>query len=359
MKREDLFLIWLNIQGLTIYRAKDIFEKLSDFDAFFDENKVKNAFFGDENYELIMKFAKLDKTELEKKIEDDLYNNEVNYVTYFSNEYSKLLKNVSDAPLVLYYKGNIKLLNEKAISIVGTRRPTTYGRIVCEKFTKELSESGLVTISGLAYGIDTLVAESTLSVNGKTIAVLAGGLDSIYPSQNTSLSKKIVQNGGLLISEYYIGVKPLSFHFISRNRIVAGIGLGLLIVEAGKVSGTMTTAKFALDQSKELFVIPGNITSPQSEGTNNLIDELPDTFTLSTGRILYRLGVTKKDNAKSTKQVDMSETKILSALEFEEMSFDALCDKTGLSPSELSSKLIKLEMFGLVKKGNGNTYYKM
>ena len=359
MERRDLFLIWLNIQGLTYYRAKNIFNKFDDFDGFFDENKVKSAFFGDEDFELITKFALENHENLEKEITDKMYENEVEFVTIFSEKYPKLLKQLSDAPLVLYYKGNIDLLKYKAISIVGTRRPTTYGKIVCEKFTKELTESGLITVSGLAYGIDTLVAESTLSSGGKTIAVLAGGLDEIYPSQNTALSKRIVENGGLLICEYFIGIKPLSFQFISRNRIVAGLGLGLLIVEAGKNSGTMTTAKFALDQSKELFVVPGNITSLQSEGTNMLIDELPDTFTVSTGRILFKLGIKKVETSKSAKQVDMAESKILSALELEELSYDDLCEKTGLSPSILSSKLIKLEMFGLVKKGNGNTYYKM
>lgn len=359
MDRRDVFLIWLNIQGLTYYRAQNIFAKFDNFDDFFNEKKVKNAFFGDEYYELMMKFLSENFEKFQIETEDLLYKYDVKYLTYFSDGYPKLLKYTNDAPLVLYYRGNVELLKYKAISIVGTRRPTTYGKIVCEKFTKELAGAGIVTVSGLAYGIDTLVAENTLSIKGRTIAVLAGGLDSIYPAQNTALANRIVENGGLLISEYFIGVKPLSYYFINRNRIVAGLSLGLLIVEAGSHSGTMTTAKFALDQSKELFVVPGNITSPQSEGTNMLIDELPDVFTTSTDRILMKFGVKKAVSEKSVKQVDMSESRILSALEFEELSYDDLCEKTGLSPSELSARLIKLEMFGLVKKGNGNTYYKM
>ena len=164
---------------------------------------------------------------------------------------------------------------------------------MCEKFTKELSNAGLVTVSGLAYGIDTIVAETTLEAGGKTIAVLGGGLDSIYPASNTNLAKRVAGQG-LLVSEYRIGVKPQTYSFVNRNRIVSALGLGTLIIEAGKKSGTMTTAKFAIEQSRELFVVPGNIYSKLSEGTNNLINEMPDTFTISPDRILYRLGIEKK-----------------------------------------------------------------
>ena len=358
MERKELILIWFNYQGYSFSKVEKILDKIDDFDELFDENKFKNAFFDEKFSDFRNKFLNEDFEKFEEKVLNDLYKYNLTVLTYVSNDYPKSLLNIDDPPLVLYLKGNKNLLNEKAISIVGTRKPTTYGRIACEKFTKELSESGLVTVSGLAYGIDTIVAESTLAVNGKTIAVLAGGLDSIYPSQNTSLSNKIVENGGLLISEYRVGLKPLSHQFICRNRIVSGLGLGLFIVEAGKSSGTMTTARFALEQSKELFVLPGNITSPQSEGTNGLIDEMPDTFTISPNRILFKLGIKKKETQKVEKQVDMIETQILSVLENGEISFDDICEKLNISASLLSSKLIKMEMFGLVKKGNGNIYYK-
>lgn len=358
MERKELMLIWFNYQGYSFSKVEKILEKIDEIDDLFDENKVKTAFFEKEFVDFRKKILSEDFSKFADNVFESFCKYNISAVTYVSEKYPKSLLNIDNPPLVLYLKGNVDLLNEKAISIVGTRKPTTYGRIVCEKFTKELSDAGLVTVSGLAYGIDTVVAESTLSVNGKTIAVLAGGLDSIYPSQNTALSNKIIENGGLLVSEYRVGLKPLAHQFICRNRIVSGLGLGLLIIEASKTSGTMTTARFALEQSKELFVVPGNITSSQSEGTNSLIDEMPDVFTISPNRILFKLNIKKKEIPKVQKQVDMLETNILTVLDNGEMSFDDLCDKLSVSPSALSAKLIKLEMFGLVKKGNGNTYYK-
>ena len=359
MKKEELVLIWFNYNNYSFLKVEKILEKFDKIEDILDKNLVKNAFFDEKFNEISNKILETDFNKFEEEVLNDLFNYSLKAITYVSDDYPEKLKNIDDPPLVLYVKGNEKLLNSQSISIVGTRKPTTYGRIVCENFTKELSSAGLVTVSGLAYGIDTIVAESTLSVNGKTIAVLAGGLDSIYPSQNTGLAKRIIDNGGLLVSEYKVGHKPINYQFISRNRIVAGLGDGLLIVEAGKASGTMTTAKFALEQSRELFVVPGNITSIQSEGTNTLIDEMPDTFTISPTRILFKLGVKKNEKPKVQNQIDMTESNILDVLSNGETSFDDLCEKTGLSASILSSKLIKMEMFGLVKKGNGNYYHKM
>ena len=361
MKREDLILIWFNYNGYSFSRVEEIFEKFDTIDELFDKEKVKNAFFKEQNAsnKFLDLYLKTDFEKFEREVEDDLYKYSISYVTYLSNDYPKQLSDIADPPVVLYYKGNLNILNEKSISIVGTRKPTTYGRIVCEKFTKELVEAGLNTISGLAYGIDTVVAETTLASNGKTIAVLGGGLDAIYPSQNQALAKRIVDAGGLLITEYRPKLRPQNYFFISRNRIVSALSLGLLIIEAGKSSGTMSTAKFALDQSKELFIVPGNINSAQSEGTNSLIDQMPDTFTISSERILSKLKIKKQEVHKSVSQIDMTEINILNSIDGQGTSFDELCEKTGISPAVLSSNLIKMEMFGLVKKGDGNNYYKV
>lgn len=357
---EELALIWFDYNGVSFNKTEKILEKFDSIDAIFDKNLVKSAFFDNFDFEDIKeKLLEIDKEKFKERILDEFYKYNISAVTYVSKNFPKKLKNLSDPPLVLYVRGDVSLLGKKSIAIVGTRKPTTYGRIVAEKFTKELSEAGLVTVSGLAYGIDTIVATSTLEVNGKTIAVLAGGLDSIYPSQNKGLADKIVENGGLLISEYKPFTRPAQYAFIDRNRIVSGLGLGTLIVEAGKTSGTMSTARHAIEQGKELFVVPGNINSIQSEGTNNLIDEIPDTFTISTERILYRLNIKKKEKKENAVQVDLVETEILDALSFGELSFDELSDKVNLKPAELSAKLIKLEMFGLVAKGAGNMYYKV
>ncbi len=361
MEKSELALIWFDYNGYSFQKTEKILKKFKEIDHIFDKNIVKNAFFDDLGLpELKGKLLDLDVLEFEEKINLELYKYNLSVITFLSKNYPEKLKNIADPPLCLYAKGDVSLLSKKSVSIIGTRKPTTYGRIVTEKFTKELSESGLVTVSGLAYGIDTLVAENTISVGGKTIAVLAGGLDSIYPSANTGLSEKIVNSGGLLISEHRVGDRPQNYSFISRNRIVSALGLGTLIIEAGKASGTMTTARFAIEQGRELFVVPGNINSLQSEGTNSLIDEMPDTFTISPNRILYKLNIKKKvTEHKSVSQIDLSETSILDILSEGEASFDELAEKTKLSASALSPKLIKMEMFGLIKRGSGNTYYKV
>ena len=359
MTRDELALIWFDYNDFSFSKTEQILAKFNQISDIFDKNKVKNAIFDNlANLNIKEKLLNIDENDFEQKINDEFYKHNISAVTFASKKYPQKLKTIDNPPLVLYVRGDVELLNKKSISIVGTRKPTDYGKIVCEKFTKELSAAGLVTVSGLAYGIDTIVAQTSLASGGKTIAVLAGGLDSIYPAQNKSLAAKVSDNG-LLVSEQRIGVKPLNYMFVSRNRIVSALGLGTLIVEAGKNSGTMITAKCAIEQSRELFVVPGNIYSVQSEGTNNLIDEIPDTFTISPDRILQKLKIAKKESVTAPVQVDMTESRILEILADGEMSFDDLCEKAQTKPAELSSLLIKLEMFGLVKKGNGNTYFKI
>ena len=360
INNEELFLIWCDYNDISFIKVEKFLEYFDKIEDVFDKNILKSAIF--KEYELNQirdSILNFDFENFKDNVLKEFYKYNIVAITYLSKNYPIKLKNIDDPALVLYAIGDVSLLNKKSISIVGTRNPTTYGKLVCEKFTRELSESGLVTISGLAYGIDTLVAKATLDAGGKTIAVLAGGLDSIYPASNKGLADKIVEKGGLLISEYRPHIKPVQYAFINRNRIVSALGLGTLIIEAAKTSGTMSTAKHALEQGRELFVVPGNINSLQSEGTNNLIDEMPDTFTISSDRILYRLKIKKKQSEKKQVQVDLVEDQILKALNNEEKTFDELCECLKISASELSAKLIKLEMFGLVQKGSGNTYNKI
>ena len=359
LNEEEWALVWFDYHDYSFSKVEQILTKFNQISDIFDKNLIKNAIF-DKNIfpDLKDQLLNLDYEKFVDSVLEKFYKHNISAVTFVSKNYPEKLKNIAQPPLVLYTMGDQSLLGKKSISIVGTRKPTDYGKIVCEKFVKELSGAGLVTVSGLAYGIDTIVAETTLKSGGKTIAVMAGGLDHIYPSQNKDLAKRISENG-LIVSEQRLGVKPLNYLFVNRNRIVSALGLGTLIVEAGEGSGTMTTARFAIDQARELFVVPGNIYSVQSKGTNALIDEIPDTFTISPQRILDRLKIKKKTEKIETKQVDMLEAKVLAVLENGELSFDELADKTGIGSAELSSLLIKLEMFGFIKKGNANTYYKL
>lgn len=204
-----------------------------------------------------------------------------------SKEYPEKLKKIYDPPLKLYILGNKELLQQKGVAIVGARKATQYGRKLAYRISKELTENGINIISGLAIGIDTcahlgaIQAQSNsqsamrqkISNIGKTIAVLGSGINSIYPKENIELARKIIKSGGCIISEYPSDAKPEKLHFPQRNRIISALSDGVLVVEASKTSGALITAEFALEQGKEIFAVPGDITREQSEGCNELIKD--------------------------------------------------------------------------------------
>jgi len=189
-------------------------------------------------------------------------------------EYPKQLKEIPHPPKGLYLKGNINLLTQTKsipLAIVGSRNMSEYGKQVCEKIIKDLSLYNFIIISGLAYGIDTCAHQQSLANNLKTIAVLGSGLERIYPNPNRPLAEKIIQNGGLLISEFPINSPPLTFHFLQRNRIMSGLTKGVLIIEAQERSGSLNIARLALEQNREVFAVPNPIFGKNSTGINKLI----------------------------------------------------------------------------------------
>lgn len=293
-----------------------------------------------------------------EKTTQKLENFNIFAITILNKKYPELLKNISNPPLILYYKGNIDLLTENLVAIVGTRRPTSYGREVTRKFARELVNAGVVTVSGLAYGLDMEVANASLEANGKTIAVLAGGLNKIYPAQNTNLAEDIVKNGGLLLSLHAPGYAPKQYSFLERNAIISGVSLGVVIIEAGEGSGTLNTAANAIEQGRELFIVPANILSPASFGSNRLIEEFPETFTISTNHILNTLNIQHKNSMSKSeiKQITQQEKLIIDALYEGELDADALQEKTNLNSKTLISLLTMMEINGLIKKLPGNLY---
>ncbi len=282
----------------------------------------------------------------------------VKVISAKDKEYPKSLLEIDDYPICLYYKGDISLLKEKCIAIIGTRKPTFYGRDVTSLFAKELCRAGMVTVSGLAYGLDSEVAVSSLDAKGKTIAVLGGGLDSIYPAENAHLAERIVSSGGLLISEYPISRRPTQYSFLERNRIISAISLGVVVVEAGKKSGTFNTISHAIDQGKEIFAVPGSIFSLASEGVNELISEIPDAFTTSPKQIIKRFKIEQKseEKQKENEKVVGDEKLIVETLYEGELDFDTLQAKTNISSKSLISLLTRMEISGLIKKLPGNFY---
>lgn len=287
---------------------------------------------------------------------DYMKNNAISYLTIYDDEYPRSLREINDSPKLLYYKGD-NILNDKSLAIVGSRKCTDYGKYVTEKFTREIAENGLTTVSGLAYGVDKIVHEVSLESGKKTIAVLGCGIDVIYPLKHKNLYKRIVDSGSIIISEYRIGTEPLPYNFPFRNRIISGLSSGVLIVEAKEKSGTLITANYALDQSKEVYCIPGNINSIYSMGTNGLIKDGAKLVSKASDILedIFGLDYNKKneENLKELIATSKEEELVYKLLSAEELSTDQLANKLNLQVSQILSTITLMEMKGILTEING------
>ena len=277
-------------------------------------------------------------------------------ITIYSEHYPDTLRHIDGAPFCLYCKGNIALLKSKCIAVVGSRKISEYGRVVTAQFTKEFVMAGLTVVSGMALGVDAVAHNTVLENNGATIAVMAGGFNHIYPSANFGLYREICQSG-LVVTEYAPNSEPLSYNFPVRNRIIAGLSQGVLVTEAGLKSGALHTKNYAVEMGREVFAIPGRITSSESEGTNNIIKQCQATLVTCPKDIFHALGIKLQENTKNTtQQLDISTTTILNYILAEKKTFQEIADFTKLSTRELNNKLIEMQMDGLIIKLAGNSY---
>jgi DNA processing protein len=276
--------------------------------------------------------------------------------TYEDPLYPQRLKEIYDYPPVLYVRGSLPGEDEPCLAIVGSRRPTIYGRQVTEEIVADLARSRITIVSGLARGIDSVAHRAALDAGGKTVAVFGSGLDIVYPAENARLAQAIVENGAL-VSEYPLGVKPKAENFPLRNRIMSGLSLGVLVVEAGEKSGALITAHQALEQNREVFAIPGSILSPTSRGTNRLIQEGAKLVRNYTD-VLQELNLTivvQQAEINEFSPADEIESAILRQLTSEPNHMDEICRCSGLSMPQVSSTLAMLELKGIVRQvGNMN-----
>jgi DNA processing protein len=270
--------------------------------------------------------------------------------------YPLRLKEIYDYPPVLYVRGSLPAEDESCLAVVGTRRPTIYGRQVTEEIVADLARSKITIVSGLARGIDSVAHRAALDAGGKTVAVFGSGLDIVYPGENAKLAQAIMEHGAL-VSEYPLGVKPRAENFPLRNRIMSGLSLGVLVVEAGERSGALITAHQAVEQNREVFAIPGSILSPASQGTNRLIQEGAKLVRNYTD-ILQELNLTivvQQAEIKEFSPTDEVESAILKQLTSEPNHIDEICRRSGLTMPEVSSTLAMLELKGIAKQvGNMN-----
>ena len=280
----------------------------------------------------------------------------VNVITIIDEDYPDMLRNIDDPPYTLYYQGDKSLFYSKdLLAVVGTRRVSTYGKNVMQNFAPAFIKSGFKIISGLARGVDSIGHKISIENNTPTVAIVANGLDICYPPENADMQRTIAKTG-LVVSEYPIGAKPLPYHFPERNRIISGLSQGVFIPEAGDRSGSLITANYAIEQGRELYVVPGNIFSPQSVGCNKMIRELPSVIVITPEDVIEALGRSTKKVEPQVIQLDFVSQSIVDALKDGALHFDEILHKTSLKIDVLSSALSQLEILGLIRKLQGNNF---
>jgi DNA processing protein len=280
---------------------------------------------------------------------EKLEHNNVQVFTYHDDGYPKRLKEIYDYPPIIYVRGSL-LPDEWCVAVVGTRKSTPYGRQVTEEMVADLARNKITIVSGLARGIDSIAHRTALTAGGRSIAVFACGLDSVYPPENTELARQLMEQGAL-ISEYALGSKPMAVNFPRRNRILSGLSLGVLVIEAGESSGSIITANMALEQNRDVFAVPGSIFSPTSAGTNWLIQQGAKLVRSYTD-ILEELNLTTVAHQMEMKEVlptTDTETVLLKQLSTEPSHIDEVCRNSNLPISTVSSTLAMMELKGLVK----------
>lgn len=283
-------------------------------------------------------------------------------LTWDSEGYPAGLRQVPAAPPLLYVASTLTEADRWAVAVVGTRRLTTYGRQITRELVTGLVHSGVTVVSGLARGIDIIAHKTALEMGGRTIAVLGSGLDAIYPPEHRTIAAQIVQNGqGALVSEYALGVQPDARNFPPRNRIISGLTLGTVVVEAGEPSGALITANFALEQNREVFAVPGNINSPASRGPNRLIQQGAKLVT-RVEDILEELNltlVTEQVAVQLALPESAEEAALLATLTAQPTHIDDLSRETGLPAALVSSTLTLMELKGIVQQVGGMNYVRV
>ncbi len=301
-------------------------------------------------------------------------------VTYSDNAYPERLKEIFDPPPLLWVRGDVKLLKQPAIAVVGTRHPTPYGVGMAEMLSRDLALRGLVILSGMARGVDTAAHKGAIAAKTPTVAIWGTGIDVIYPKENKGLAEQILAGGGAIVSEYKLGTFPAPQNFPRRNRLLSGVSVGVLVVEAGEHSGTRVTARCAIEQNRDVYAVPGNVTSKNAWGPNTLIkqgaklvatwedvwEELPTQVRL---QLESRLGAGFANESKGEAAASLfepvplprTEALVFGVLRHDEaLLLDEIMEKleAELSSSEIFTALFELELSGRVKQLPGRNYVK-
>uniref|UniRef100_A0A7V4KF44 DNA-protecting protein DprA n=1 Tax=Fervidobacterium pennivorans TaxID=93466 RepID=A0A7V4KF44_FERPE len=327
--------------SLSIVALSKVFKKgVTEIEEYLDYNPT-----------IFEKFANSSRefSELIKRLSIYLSETDTKLITYWDEEYPQSLKNIPDPPVCLFVKGKLEYLSYNLFAVVGTRKMTSYGKQVTERFVSEISKH-FVIVSGMAYGVDTIAHSSALRLNRPTVAVLGCGVDVVYPKSNKMLYQQIIDNGCVL-SEYLPWELPKKFTFVERNRIISGLSVGVLVTEAGIESGALITARYAVEQGRDVFAVPGDIFRTTSQGTNYLIKSGAFVVT-EPSDILEYYGF--KDHRKIVELTD-DEAQIFGTIE-SEITIEEISEKLNIPISQVMLILTTLELKGLVYRTERNTY---
>jgi len=281
----------------------------------------------------------------------------IKILTWEDEMYPQRLKEIDQPPPVLYIRGSYLPDDLFAVAIVGTRRVTAYGRQITEELAVYLASNGITVVSGLARGVDAIAHQTALKAGGRTIGVLGSGVDKIYPPEHRGLAEKMTESGAI-VSDYAPGTPPDASNFPPRNRIISGLSLAVVVIEAGETSGALITAEFAAEQGREVFAVPGSILAPQSKGTNKLIQNgaLP---LLSVNDLMQALNLTRMGEHKAARKFipsDETEARLMAVLSEEPLHVDAIRNQTELPIEKVSATLALMELKGMVRQVGGMNY---
>ena len=359
MDKSNYWIGFSSIEQIDSTFVQRLYNHFGDVEKAFNATKQELEQIEGLNISKAQKFLALREKVDFKKVVEDVASRGVKYLTFDDANYPKMLRQISNPPIVLYYKGDLSICNlDKTLAVVGSRRASTYAKDALTKILSELAGTDVCVVSGLASGIDTTAHVVALESNLKTIGVIASGFDYTYPASNKYLYDKIINGGGAILSEYYPTFEPLKFRFPQRNRIVSGLGYGTLVAEASLKSGALITANLTLEQGRELMCIPGMITNPNTEGIYKMLKSGASIVTCADD-ILEALNWEMKieqQNLFETPDLDEVEGKIFRCLEIEEKYFDEIMAQTGLSLEDLLTYLTTMELKGIIKQTDGEKY---
>lgn len=360
MNQSHLYWLGFNlVKGIGAVRFRNLLEHFGDAETAWraSPEELRQSGLGDKLIENVQKAR--NGVSLEQ-VWERIQRQGITMLIWEDETYPRRLREIDQPPPVIFLRGELKPEDEWAVSIVGTRRITSYGRQVTEEIASVLAGSGVTVVSGLARGVDAVAHQCAINAGGRTLAVLGSGVDRIYPPENSRLAEQIITHGAL-ISDYAPGTPPDGPNFPPRNRIISGLSLAVIVVEAGEDSGALITAEFAAEQGRELFAVPGSIHAPQSQGANKLITQgarplLSPSDVLETLNLLH---VNEHRAARVALPADPVEAQLFAALSFEPQHVDEIRSQTGMPIEKVSATLALMELKGLARQVGGMNFVRV